>query len=429
LPVIACLLAAPSRSQHCSVERMDDTIIDVNLALSRGVRATEPLYASSPGACARACCSGKALPGDKKCNLMIFDARRTSTHPNCYLFYCPSAAACPTKPAMGLVSYKITRDIQAPEDTSFKSGYSLSFRAGDFTSRSPTSHLNHTAALQQSDFHPTPELPNHVAKQVDRNEFNTDSLKIQDQEHPEGLDSIPRQKVNNLLPPKASFTAGNGNPSASVPMTQPSVPEAGDATTAPLPTDVPRLPSSTRSLPTAAKPAALTTTTTTTTVAFPPSAEPGSPAARPAAARVPLSSSRTTTTTAKWVTTNGSAGPSRRGPDTPWTPAAVSSSDTSHVTLLSSDLTLPSNESLGAFQNTPQGFELSGSRSYFLEGLLRRENVIRLGEKSGLVAALFFGLIFLLLVIVLTGKKVHESLQKRRYTRLDYLINGMYADV
>ncbi|NXA38903.1 MANS1 protein, partial [Eudromia elegans] len=425
LPLLACLAAAPSRGQHCSVEKMDSAVIDIRVALSRGVRGAEPAHTPSAGACARACCSGPALPGDKKCNLMVFDARRTSTHPNCYLFYCPSAVACPMKPAIGLVSYKITRDTQALEDASFKTGSSLSFDAGDFTSRSPVSRLDPTTALQQPDFHPTPALPNYAAKQVDRSELNTDSLQMQGQEHPESLDSTPWQKVSSLLPTKAPFAVRAGNPLASLAVMQPRVPEGSRASAAALPARVTRLQSTTRSLPPAAAgPGALTTAT----VASLPGAEPGGPAAHTAAARVPLSNPWTSTTTAEWVTTSGSTKPRRRGPSTPWPPAAVSSSNTTHVTLLSS-ITLPSNESPGAFQNTHQGFEPSDSQSYLLEGLLRREDVIRLGEKSGLVAALFLGVTFLLSVIVLTGKKVHESLQKRRYTRLDYLINGMYADV
>ncbi|XP_025943105.1 MANSC domain-containing protein 1 isoform X2 [Apteryx rowi] len=411
LLVIASLTAASSRSQYCSVEKMENTIININLALSKGVRGTEPVYTSTPDACICACCLEKKLPGDKKCNLMIFDARRTSTRPNCYLFYCPSAEACPTKSAIGLVSYKITRG------------------AGAFISRSPMSHLNHTTALQQSDFHPAAELPNHVAKHVASSEFRTDSPKIQGAKHPESLDSTPQQKVNNLLPTKASFTVQTGNSSTSLPTTQSSVPEPSNTTAAPLPTSITRLQSSMSSLPTAAaKPGALTTTTVT----FLPRAEPGSPAASIAATHVLLSSPQTSasTITAKWVTTNGSTEPRWRRPATPWTPATVSSSDTNHVTLLSSsDFILSSNESPTAFQSNHQGYEPSDSESYFLEGLLRREDVIQLGEKSSLVAALLFGVIFLLLVIALTGKKVHESLQKRHYTRLDYLINGMYADV
>ncbi|XP_029455657.1 MANSC domain-containing protein 1 [Rhinatrema bivittatum] len=49
-------------------------------------------------------------------------------------------------------------------------------------------------------------------------------------------------------------------------------------------------------------------------------------------------------------------------------------------------------------------------------------------DKSGLVAALCFGVAFLLLITVLIGRSVVESLQRRHYSRLDYLINGIYID-
>lgn len=49
------------------------------------------------------------IAGDKACNLMIFDTRKTAKLPNCYLFFCPSEEACPLKPAKGLMSYRIIR--------------------------------------------------------------------------------------------------------------------------------------------------------------------------------------------------------------------------------------------------------------------------------------------------------------------------------
>lgn len=49
------------------------------------------------------------IAGDKACNLMIFDTRKTTRQPNCYLFFCPSEEACPLKPAKGLMSYRIIR--------------------------------------------------------------------------------------------------------------------------------------------------------------------------------------------------------------------------------------------------------------------------------------------------------------------------------
>ncbi|NXT32744.1 MANS1 protein, partial [Pelecanoides urinatrix] len=443
LLVIACVMPGPSLSRECSAEEREDAIIDINLSLPKGIRGAEPLYAPSPEVCLRACCAGEKLSGDKNCNLVIFDARRTSTHPNCYLFYCPSTEACPMKPATGFVSYKITTDTHALEDTSFKSedfssnGYSLSSGAGGFISRSQTSHQNRTAALQQSVFHQAPELLNHVAKHLDNSEFHTVFPESQRAKHPESLDPVPKQKVINL-PSNTSSAVRIGNPSALFPTTRSSVPEPSSTTLIPLPTSTTRLESRTTSLPTGgAKPTAVTTTTTTAT--FLPTAnaraKPAIPATTIAVTHVPLSSPTTSasTSTTKQVTANSrsATAPSGLGtPAIPPKPTVVSSNNTSRVTLLSfSGFALSASDSPMASQNDPQGYDPSDSESYLPESVLRGEGVIQLGEKSSLVAALLFGVIFLVLVIALTGKKMHESLKRRRYTRLDYLINGMYADV
>ncbi|XP_018424413.1 PREDICTED: MANSC domain-containing protein 1 [Nanorana parkeri] len=49
-------------------------------------------------------------------------------------------------------------------------------------------------------------------------------------------------------------------------------------------------------------------------------------------------------------------------------------------------------------------------------------------DKSGLVAALVFGVMFLVLIIGLVSHKVSEARRRHQYTKLDYLINGMYVD-
>ncbi|KAM9640924.1 MANSC domain-containing protein 1 [Morphnus guianensis] len=442
LLAVTCLVAGPSLAQECSAEKMEDTIIDINFSLAQGIRGAEPAYVPTAGACVRACCSGEKLSGDKKCNLMIFDARRTSAHPNCYLFHCPSTEACPMKPVTGFVSYKITRDTHASEDTTFKSedfssnGYSLSLNAGAFISHSQTSHQNPTAALQQSVFHQTSELLNHVGKHLDNAEVHTVFPESQRAKHPESLDPIPRQKVINL-PPKMSSAVQIGNLSASFPTTQSSAPEHSSTTLTPLPTSTTRLESRTTSLhPGGAERTPVTTTTTTAT--FPPTAtaraKPGVPATSIATTRVPLSSPATSSTsTIKQMTTNSRSATTPLGLRTsavPPEPTVVSSNNTSQVTLLSFSGFAPStSDSPMASQNEPQGYDPSDSGSYLPESVLRGKGVVQLGEKSSLVAALLFGVIFLLLVIALTGKKISESLQKRHYTRLDYLINGMYADV
>ncbi|XP_053574888.1 MANSC domain-containing protein 1 [Bombina bombina] len=49
-------------------------------------------------------------------------------------------------------------------------------------------------------------------------------------------------------------------------------------------------------------------------------------------------------------------------------------------------------------------------------------------DKSGLVAALIFGVLFLVVVIGMISRKVAEARRRDQYTKLDYLINGMYVD-
>ncbi|NWU06604.1 MANS1 protein, partial [Cephalopterus ornatus] len=436
LLVITCVMAGPSLSQECSAEKMENSIIDIDLSLPRGVRGAEPLRVPSAGACVRACCSGDRLAGDKKCNLVIFYARRTRAHPNCYLFYCPTTDACLMKPATGLVSYKITTDTHAPEDKSIKTEnfssneYSLSSDAGTFFSHSQNSHQNHTATLQQSVFHRASELVNHIGKHLDNIEFHTDFAESQKVKQSESLDSIPRQKVINL-PPHMFSAIQIGNPTTSFPTTQSSALETSSTTLTPLPTSTAQLEFHTTFLhPHVAKP-----TITTTTATSPPTTatgtKPGVPVTSIAVTHIPLSSPTTSTT--KRMTTNSRSATAPSGLRTPAMspePTAVSSNDTSNVTLPSfSGFIVFTSDSPTPSQNDLQGLGPSNSESYLSEGVLRGKGVVQLGEKSSLVAALLFGVIFLLLVIALTGKKIHESLQKRHYTRLDYLINGMYADV
>ncbi|NXM04084.1 MANS1 protein, partial [Tyrannus savana] len=436
LLLITCAMAGPSLSQECSAERMENSIIDIDLSLPRGVRGAEPLRVPGAGACVRACCSGRSLAGDKKCNLVIFYAGRTRAHPNCYLFHCPTTDACPMKPAKGLVSYKITRDTHAPEDKSIKTEnfssneYFLSSDAGAFFSHSQNSPQNPTATLQQSVFHQASELVNHIGKHLDNIEFHTDFPESQRAEQPESLDSIPREKEINL-PPNTFSAVQTGNPTASFPTTRSGAPESSSAALTPLPASTTKLESHTTSLhPRVAKPT-ITPTPATSPPATAPGAKPGTPVTSVAAAHVPLSGP--TTSTAERVTPNSRAAAAPSGLRTPATspePTALSRNHTSHGTLpSSSDSILSTGGSPTSPQNALRGDDPSDSEGHLSEGVLGGKGGVQLGEKSSLVAALLFGVIFLLLVIALTGKKIHESLQKRHYTRLDYLINGMYADV
>ncbi|NWI38682.1 MANS1 protein, partial [Picathartes gymnocephalus] len=441
LLAITCVMAGPALSQQCSAEKRENSIIDIDLSLARGVWSAEPLRVPSAGACARACCSGHPLAGDKKCNLIIFYAARTSTHPNCYLFYCPSAEACPMKPAPGLVSYKITTDIHAPEEKSIKTEnfssneYSLPLDAGPIISHSQNIHQNGTASLQRSLFHQASELLNHIGRHLDNVELHTVFPESQRAKQSESLDPTSRQKVISL-PPNTPSTVPAGNPTASFPTTaQAGTPETSSASLTALPTSAAQLDPPTTSLrPGAAKPTTTPPSTAASLPAAATAAKPAVPVTSIAVTRVPLSqpTNSASTSTTEQVTTNSR---SATAPSELRTPAmapettVVSSNDNSHVTLLSFPGFILSSDSPASSQNDFGGYDPSDSESSLSEGVLRGKDIFQLGEKSSLVAALLFGVVFLLLVIVLTGKKIHESLQKRHYTRLDYLINGMYADV
>ncbi|NXR47657.1 MANS1 protein, partial [Hippolais icterina] len=437
LLLITCVMAGPALSQECSVEKMENSIIDIHLSLPRGVRGAEPLRVPSAGACVRACCSGHRLAGDKKCNLIIFYAARTSTHPNCYLFYCPSTEACPMKPAPGLVSYKITTDIHGSEDKSIKTenfssnDYSLPSDAGTFLSHSEDIHQNHTASEQQSVFHQASELLNHIGEHLDNMELHTVFPESRRAKQSESLEPISRQKVTTL-PPNLPPAVPVGNPTASFPTT---VPETSSTFLTPLLTSTAQLePLTTPLHPGAAKPSTARPSTAASLPAAATAAKPGVPATSITVTPVLLSkpTSSASTSTPKQVTTNSRSVTTPSGLRTPAMapkPTVVFSNDTSHVTLLSFPGFVLSSDSPASSQNDLQGYDPSDSESSLPEGVLRGKGVFQLVEKSSLLAALFFGVLFLLLVIVLTGKKIHESLQKRHYTRLDYLINGMYADV
>ncbi|NXR59886.1 MANS1 protein, partial [Rhadina sibilatrix] len=441
LLVITCAMAGPALSQECSAEKMENSIIDIDLSLPRGVRGAEPLRVPSAGACVRACCSGHRLAGDKTCNLIIFYAARTSTHPNCYLFYCPSTEACPMKPAAGLVSYKITTDIHGSEDKSIKAEnissneYSLPSDAGAFISHSQNIHQDHTASVQQSVFHQASELLNHIGKHLDNMELQTVFPESQRAKQSESLDPTSRQKVTTL-PPNMPSAVPVGNPAASFPTTvQAGAPETSSASLTPLLTSAAQLEPRTTSLhPGAAKANTTHPTTAASLPAAATAAKPGEPttsiAVTPVLPSKPTNSASPSTT--KQVTTNSRSAATPSGLRTPAMapePTVVFSSGTSHVTLPSFPGFVLSSKSPASSQDDLQGYDPSHSESSLSEGVLRGKGVFQLGEKSSLIAALFFGVIFLLLVIVLTVKKVNESLQKRHYTRLDYLINGMYADV
>ncbi|XP_044843838.1 MANSC domain-containing protein 1 [Mauremys mutica] len=379
------MIPGPSLSQDCSLEKMENIVIDMMLSLSKGIRGTEPIYTPTQEACINVCCLEKKISGDRQCNLMIFDGRRISQHPNCYLFYCPSKEACPMKPAKGLVSYRINRGIQIldSQPANYESnGNSLSSQAARFDLPNQTGHLNHTVALQKSITSQMSELIDHIEEHLDKIEFHTQFPEDQEKIHPETLDSFPKQKITKLLPTRAARTSQLS------------------ASTPPPPA----------MLPTTISSAVLKNTTTST--------------------QIPTSTAFTTTNHMSSYSRTATEFARLRTSATTIKPIATSTDSTSSIDLFSlSVVALLSKDSSSPFQNMHQDNSQRDSEAYLLDDVPKSKHAPQSGDKSGLVASLLFGIVFLLLVIALIGRRMSQSLKRRRYNRLDYLINGMYADV
>ncbi|KAM4675134.1 MANSC domain-containing protein 1 [Discoglossus pictus] len=113
LLLCAMLCRAPCNAQSCLTEPLLDQVIDIKKAVSNGVRGSDPFHAKSAEDCVTACCEEHTIAGDRDCNLLIYDTRKINTHPNCYLFNCPSPGSCPMMPSEGVNSYHLWQGISA----------------------------------------------------------------------------------------------------------------------------------------------------------------------------------------------------------------------------------------------------------------------------------------------------------------------------
>uniref|UniRef100_A0A8D0LC72 MANSC domain containing 1 n=1 Tax=Sphenodon punctatus TaxID=8508 RepID=A0A8D0LC72_SPHPU len=387
--VIMCgIVLELSLSQDCSLEKMEGVIVDMKLSLSKGIRGTEPIYTATRDACINVCCLEKDIAGDRPCNLVIYDARRVSSYPNCYLFYCPSKEACPMKPLVGLVSYKITRDSGTTPFSNNRSvlahsdlkGHSLSSLDAPSDTPNLTTPLNHTAAFQKTITSKMFELIDRIEEHLDKIDSHSEFPDDQMKDHSRGLGSSPRQNKTNLLPPSVATTVQH------IALTV--LPPTSSAPS----TTIPQMPTTT-----------VTTTMSTTT------------------GHVTVDSRTTTLTARQGITTTA------KQKITTTTTSRATASNTSSSSY--SIVVPPNSVSSASLQKDHQNNGKLDSEASLSDGAPRKKHVPEFGDRSGLIAALLFGVVFLLLAIALVGRRVSETLQRRRYTKLDYLINGIYADV
>ncbi|XP_058046654.1 MANSC domain-containing protein 1 [Ahaetulla prasina] len=360
--VLALVAVKPSQTQRCSSEKMEDFMIDIPAAFFKGIKGTDPIYAPSWEACVETCCSEK-IAGDKTCNYAIFNTNVKSSSPNCYQFYFPAQETCPVKPALGMVTYRITEGKEKP-----KSAPSLKKVAH--------STVGGTASPHADGFG--------LARPLG----GPDSLpKTSSKEETFGPSDHPLEKVDGSSQhPKAGRTDGVKALGSSM------VPESNStASTIRRPT------------PVKLSLASLDTSTSRIAAIHSPPSHVATPA--PYARKTPA------------ATFQPSKGPLPK-------PTHPSETDSHRFSPPSSTLPTPSASLRGSHLSDDGRLSLEG---FSPDGSPARDNFSLLSDQSALFAALIFGVVFFFLAVVLLGGKMFYSRQPQHYTRLDYLINDMYA--
>uniref|UniRef100_A0A2C9LKK4 Seven cysteines N-terminal domain-containing protein n=2 Tax=Biomphalaria glabrata TaxID=6526 RepID=A0A2C9LKK4_BIOGL len=117
---------------------------------------------------------------------------------------------------------------------------------------------------------------------------------------------------------------------------------------------------------------------------------------------------------------------------TEWPPNNTS---TAIITDVTQGIQETSNSDFNSRLNTTRGDSLIEKNSTLTEhkGVYTNSTLKLTGDKDSreamvviLVCTLTFGCVFLLVVVGILSRRIYEGYQKRHYSRLDYLINGMY---
>ncbi|XP_054299719.1 MANSC domain-containing protein 1 [Pongo pygmaeus] len=418
--VIICFLTLRlSASQNCLNKSLEDVVIDIQSSLSKGIRGNEPIYTSTQEDCINSCCSTKNISGDKACNLMIFDTRKTARQPNCYLFFCPDEEACPLKPAKGLMSYRIIRDF--PSLTRNLSSQELpqedSLLHGQFSPAvTPLAH-HHTDYSKPTDISWRDTLSqkfgssDHLEKLFKMDEASAQLLAYKEKGHSQSSQFSSDQETAHLLPENVSAFL------ATVAVASPHTTSATPKPTTLLPSNASVTPSGT------SQPQLATTAPPVTTVTSqPPTTLISTVFTRAMATLQAMATTAVLTTTFQAPT------------DSKGSLETIPFTETSNLTLNTGNVYNPtalsmSNEESSTMNKTApwEGREASpGSSS---QGRVPENQYGLPFEKWLLIGSLLFGVLFLVIGLILLGRILSESLRRKRYSRLDYLINGIYVDI
>ncbi|XP_055971196.1 MANSC domain-containing protein 1 [Sorex fumeus] len=414
--LLVCFLTLrPAAGLQCLSQSLEDVVIDIQSSLARGVRGSEPTHTPGPQECIASCCSTRNISGDKACNLMIFDTRKTINQPNCYLFFCPSEDACPLKPAKGLRSYRVITESLSPPAGPKLSSPGQWDQAAPSSPPIPRGSLKPTDVLREDVRSQTSGTSGHLEKLLPRGPASPGILGQEGEARPASSHFPPESTTMPLGPENGAVLStpvatASGRPPTSasrhpVAPGTPSVTQSQAATAAGPVTTVPTQP-----------PTSIQATVWTGAVTSPPASPTMTTVTRG-------TGTRGTGVTATSQETTGLQG-APHVPPLPGTSSLPWSSDATHEAM-----TLPPS----SVDSAPVSETSSWNAGQRLGAAsLDRGPDGHYGlpfDKWLLVGSLVLGVLFLTIGLVLMGRKFLESLHRKRYSRLDYLINGIYVDI
>ncbi|XP_037701849.1 MANSC domain-containing protein 1 [Choloepus didactylus] len=416
--IICFLTLQQSTSQKCPTKSLEDVVIDIQSSLSKGIRGNEPIHTLTQEDCINACCSTKNISGDKACNLMIFDTRKTTRQPNCYLFFCPSEEACPLKPAKGLMTYRIIRDfppLTSTNQTSRKLAQDNSLSRGQSSqavSSTPTYLTGYSKPTLGNTLPQKVVSSDHLETLSKIDQATTQFPVYKEKGHSQTSQFSPEQKTAHLPPKNVTTFLTTVAAAASL--------HTVSATAQPAllqPTDPAMIPSVT------SQPHEAPTPDSKATVSSPPPTALASTTLTQAAVSPRASNAAAAPTTIFRAPADGKVTletvPSRGDPKPTLNKGNASKAPA---------LPLSNVDSSAANKTSSQENGKSRPGSSSLSSVTESQRGLPF-DKWLLAGTLLFGVLFLVIGFVLLGRMLSESLRKKRYSRLDYLINGIYVDM
>ncbi|XP_059538203.1 MANSC domain-containing protein 1 [Myotis daubentonii] len=403
--IIGFLTVRLSASHNCPTQSLEDVVIDIQSSLTKGIRGNEPIHTLTQEDCINSCCSTKNISGDKACNLMIFDTRKTTRQPNCYLFFCPSEEACPLKPAKGLMTYRIIKDFPSLGKPEL-----LSQRATPIPPH-PTGYSKPTGTLWRDTFSQKFGASDHVEKLLKIGPVSTPSPLYQEKGHSQSSQFSSGQRIGHLLP--ENVTTFPTTVAAAALHTASASPEPR----ALFPTRAPAMPS------VSSQPQAATTAPPAATVR-----------SQPPAVTSAILTRAVVTPQAHMTTTAVPTTISQAPTDLKGLPETAPFREISNLTVTTEQVPnpatglLPNAGSPAMKKTAPQENEKTSLGGSSQRGVSESQPGLPY-EKWLLIGTLLFGVLFLTIGLVLLGRMLLESLRRKRYSRLDYLINGIYVDI